>query len=95
MRRVALALMLSSGLCSAALAQLIPPQNSRPQATPKIDTIPPARDTPYPGTIQLTVDASDVTRAIFRVHEHVPVPHSGDLVMLYPKWLPGNHSPSG
>jgi predicted metalloprotease with PDZ domain len=25
----------------------------------------------------------------------VPVPHAGDLVMLYPKWLPGNHSPSG
>ena len=44
-----------------------------PQATPKIDTIPPARDVPYPGTIQLTVDATDVTRAIFRVHEHVPV----------------------
>jgi predicted metalloprotease with PDZ domain len=63
--------------------------------TAKIDTIPAARDIPYPGTIQLTVDASDVTRAIFRVHEHVPVSHAGDLVMLYPKWLPGNHSPSG
>src|SRR5947209_7556423 len=55
----------------------------------------PARDIAYPGTIQLTVDATDVTRAIFRVHEHVPVAHSGDFVLLYPKWLPGTHSPSG
>jgi predicted metalloprotease with PDZ domain len=29
------------------------------------------------------------------VHEHVPVAHAGDLVLLYPKWLPGHHSPSG
>ncbi len=52
------------------------------------------RDVAYPGTIQLTVDASDVTRAIFKVHEHVPVSGPGDFVMLYPKWLPGNHSPA-
>jgi len=95
MRRVALALILSTCLTGAAAAQLVPPQNSKPAATPKIDTIPPARDVPYPGTIKLTVDASDVTRAIFKVHETVPVAGPGDLVMLYPKWLPGNHSPSG
>src|SRR6266700_4810874 len=92
MRRVALALFL---LSSAALAQTVPPQNSRPAATAKIDTIPAPRDVPYPGTIQLTVDASDVTRAIFRVHEHVPVAAPGDFVLLYPKWLPGNHAPTG
>jgi predicted metalloprotease with PDZ domain len=95
MRRVALALILSACVTGAASAQLIPPLNSRPEATPKLDTIPPARDVAYPGTIQLTVDASDVTRAIFGVHELVPVPHAGDFVLLYPKWLPGNHSPSG
>lgn len=95
MRRAALALVLSTCLSGAAFAQLVPAQNSRPLATAKIDTIPAARDIAYPGTIQLTVDASDVTRAIFRVHEHVPVSHAGDFVMLYPKWLPGNHSPSG
>ena len=92
MRRAALVLIL---LSSSALAQTIPPQNSRPAATAKVDTIPAPRDVPYPGTIQLTVDASDVTRAIFRVHEHVPVPAPGDFVLLYPKWLPGHHSPSG
>ena len=95
MRHVALALILSSGLAGAAAAQLAPPLNSKPIAIVKADTIPAPRDIAYPGTIQLTVDATDVTRAIFQVHEHVPVPHAGDFVMLYPKWLPGNHSPSG
>ncbi len=95
MRRAALAILMSSTLAGAAGAQIVPPQNSKPGATPKIDAIPAPRDVPYPGTIQLTVDASDVTRAIFRVHEHVPVPAAGDFVMLYPKWLPGTHSPSG
>jgi predicted metalloprotease with PDZ domain len=95
MRRVALALVLSSCLTSTAVAQLVPPRNSRPEAAPKVDTIAPARDIPYPGTIQLTVDASDVTRGIFRVHERVPVAAAGDVVLLYPKWLPGHHSPSG
>src|SRR3954447_19737670 len=95
MRRVALALVLSSCVTSTAVAQIVPPLNSRPEAAPKVDTIPPARDVPYSGTIQLTVDASDVTRGIFQVHERVPVAAAGDLVLLYPKWLPGHHSPSG
>ena len=95
MRRAALAFLLLSSISALSIAQPVPPQNSRPGATPKIDAIPAARDVTYPGTIQLTVDATDVTRAIFRVHEHVPVPGPGDFVMLYPKWLPGNHSPTG
>jgi predicted metalloprotease with PDZ domain len=86
-------LLLSSA--SSALAQIVPPQNSRPAPTAKTDTIPAARDIPYPGTIQLTVDASDVTRAIFRIHERVPVTAAGDLVLLYPEWLPGTHSDEG
>lgn len=95
MRRAALAILLSSCLASGAAAEIVPQQNSKPSATPKIDAIPAPRDVAYPGTLQLTVDASDVTRAIFKVHEHVPVAATGDFVMLYPKWLPGNHSPTG
>jgi predicted metalloprotease with PDZ domain len=95
MRKIALALIVSTCLTGAASAQMRPPLNTLPQATAKLDTIPPARDVAYPGTIQLTVDASDVTRGIFNVHEHVPVPAAGDFVLLYPKWLPGHHSPSG
>lgn len=95
MRRAALALLLISSASTAAMAQLAPPLNSRPVPTAKTDTIPPARDIAYPGTMQLTVDASDVTRAIYRVHQRVPVARAGDFVLLYPKWIPGGHSPRG
>jgi predicted metalloprotease with PDZ domain len=96
MRRAALVvLLLSSSLLGTPAPAQTPPQNSRPAATSKVDTIPAARDVPYPGTIQLTVDASDVTRGIFKIREHVPVPGPGDFVMLYPKWVPGGHSPRG
>jgi len=95
MRRVALAAILSACLAGTAAAQLVPPLNSKPPAIAKVDAIPAPRDVPYPGTIKLTVDATDVTRAIFKVHETVPVSGAGDVVLLYPKWLPGNHSPSG
>lgn len=56
--------------------------------------IPPPRDTPYPGMISLEVDAGDLDRRIFRVHESIPV-EPGDLTLLYPKWLPGTHAPVG
>ena len=95
MRQAALAALLSSCLASSAVAQIVPAQNSKPGATPKTDMIPPAKDVAYPGTIQLTVDATDVARAIFKVHEHVPVTGPGDFVMLYPEWLPGTHSDEG
>lgn len=95
MRRVALALILSSCLTGAAAAQLVPPLNSKPEAYAKPVRVPEARDIPFPGTIQLTVDASDVTRGIFRIRERVPVTSAGDLVLLYPKWVPGGHSPRG
>jgi predicted metalloprotease with PDZ domain len=95
MRRVALALILYSCLSGAAAAQLVPPLNSKPEAYAKPTRVPAARDVPFPGTLQLTVDASDVTRGIFRIHERVPVTAAGDLVLLYPKWVPGGHSPRG
>ena len=95
MRKVALVVVLLSSISVPAFAQVVPPQNSKPAATPKTDTIPAPRDVAYPGTIRLTVDASDVTRAIFKVHEHVPVARAGDLVLLYPEYLPGTHADYG
>jgi predicted metalloprotease with PDZ domain len=56
--------------------------------------VPPPADVPYAGTIRLSVDATDVDRRIFRVHEEVPVA-AGPLTLLYPQWLPGNHAPRG
>ena len=56
--------------------------------------VPPPADVAYPGTIRLDVDATDLQRHIFRVHEEIPVV-AGPLTLLYPQWLPGSHSPRG
>ena len=62
--------------------------------TSRTDTVPPPMDTPYPGTLSLHVDASDTRQGIFRVQETIPV-RTGAVTLLYPQWIPGNHSPSG
>ncbi|MDB6163586.1 MAG: family peptidase [Xanthomonadaceae bacterium] len=50
--------------------------------------------TPYPGILTLDVDATDLSHRIFRTRERIPV-QPGPLTLLYPRWLPGNHSPTG
>jgi predicted metalloprotease with PDZ domain len=80
----------------ALLAQTdpAPTGTSKPTALPIVDTIPPAKDVPYPGTILLAVDASDTARRILHISETIPVT-SGPLTLLYPAWLPGAHAPQG
>lgn len=69
---------------------------SEPVATPLPPSLPAARDIPYPGTIALDVDATDVVRGLFRVTETVPVRDGAtELTLLLPEWLPGNHGPRG
>jgi predicted metalloprotease with PDZ domain len=85
----------SLALSLALLASTAPAQNSRPAALPIPSTIPAPRDVPYPGTITLAVDATDVTRAIWRVSETIPVAEPGPMTLLFPKWLQGNHAPRG
>ncbi len=53
------------------------------------------KDAPFRGTIGLQVDATDTVRHIFRVHETIPVSGSGPMMLLYPRWIPGNHAPTG
>ncbi|MBO9713072.1 peptidase M61 [Sphingomonas sp.] len=89
LRAVALALLLSS-VAAPALAQ-----NSAPQPLRFEDRIPSPRDTAYPGTMKLDVDATDLDHGIFRVKQEIPVAKAGHLVLLYPKWLPGKHSARG
>jgi predicted metalloprotease with PDZ domain len=57
-------------------------------------SVPPPQDTPYPGTIAIHVDAGDAAQGILRVHETIPV-QPGALTLLYPQWIPGDHSPTG
>ena len=45
-------------------------------------------------SIRLSVDATEASRKIF--HSHIEIPTSpGPLTLVYPKWLPGEHSPNG
>ncbi|WP_227340022.1 M61 family metallopeptidase [Sphingopyxis sp. P8] len=69
--------------------------NSRPQPVVQPHVIPLPADKPYPGTIQLRVDATDVARGIYRVRQTIPVAKPGKLTLLYPEWLPGKHAPRG
>lgn len=68
---------------------------AQPRGVPFPPPIPEPRDVPYPGVIELDVDATDVTRGIFRVRERIPVANAGRLTLLYPQWHPGKHAPRG
>jgi predicted metalloprotease with PDZ domain len=50
-------------------------------------------DKPYPGTISLAVDVTNITDRVLEVHESIPV-KGRDVTLLYPEWLPGAHSPA-
>jgi predicted metalloprotease with PDZ domain len=65
------------------------------QATATGEPIPAPQDVAYPGVIQLHVDATDLDHRVFRVNESIPVTGPGRTTLLYPKWLPGNHSTTG
>ena len=51
-------------------------------------------DLPYPGTITLIADLTDNVHRVVAVHETIPV-KTGDMTLLYPQWIPGDHSPTG
>lgn len=44
--------------------------------------------------IVLNVDASNVAQQIFQIQASIPAA-PGELTLLYPQWIPGNHGPSG
>ena len=88
--RILLTLMLLSGTSAMALTP-------GPQPLPYPAAVPMPVDQPYPGTIRLAVDATDIDRRILTVHETIPVVGTagGPMTLLYPEWLPGKHSPHG
>ena len=101
----ALALLLTS-VASTALAHAPQawtgpqaPAAPTPQNTPlglprTLPPIPAPTAETYPGVIKYEVDATDVERKIVRVRQTIPVT-AGPLVLLYPKFLPGNHAATG
>ncbi|MBI1359535.1 MAG: peptidase M61 [Alphaproteobacteria bacterium] len=89
--KLALALSAALFLVTPAFGQT----NSEPKPAPAAPAVPAPRDVRYPGVLSLTVDATDLDRKIFWVKESVPVAKPGELILLYPQWIPGNHSASG
>src|SRR5262245_45822475 len=49
---------------------------------------------PPSGPIQLNVDASDAARKLLQAQVRRPA-SPGALTLVYPKWLPGEHGPTG
>lgn len=91
--RIAAALALPLAFSGSAL--LAQPDLSRPDPVAASHNIALPQDQPYPGTMQLRVDASDHMRGIFKVRQNIPVAEAGPLTLLYPQWLPGKHAPRG
>jgi len=75
-------------LAGGALAQGV-----QPLAMPAEIAAP--KDAAYPGTMRLHVDATDTARHIFRIRQTVPVAGAGRMTLLFPRWLPGTHAPTG
>jgi predicted metalloprotease with PDZ domain len=85
----ATALVLAAPAISATL--------SAPAAVPLSRAVPDPVDRAYPGgAMRLDIDATDVTRGVYRVTQTVPVaPGTTRLTLMLPQWLPGNHGPRG
>jgi predicted metalloprotease with PDZ domain len=56
----------------------------------------PAVAAPQPklAPIDLAVDATDAARGVLHAHMTLPA-RPGELALLYPKWIPGEHGPTG
>ncbi|GGH16591.1 M61 family metallopeptidase [Silvibacterium dinghuense] len=85
---------LSAGLSLGLFSHAAVAQSQGPKAVPLPPPIVAPVDTPYPGTIALHVDITDTVHRVIDVHETIPV-KPGQLTLLYPQWIPGNHSPTG
>src|SRR5246127_2273846 len=48
----------------------------------------------FAAPIVLQVDATEAPRKIYHAELHIPAA-PGPLTLFYPKWIPGDHAPSG
>ncbi len=78
-----------------ACGYIVLAQSAGPQPVPMPPPIAAPMDVAYPGTIQVHVDATDIERHIYSIHETIPVRGGQPVVLLYPQWWPGHHSPVG
>src|ERR1041385_5209567 len=74
-------MLVAFSVVSLAQTRRAPRQNATPAATPSVP-------------IQLAVDASDAPRKIFHARLTFPA-RPGEMTLVYPKWIPGEHGPTG
>ncbi len=85
-------------LAALALAGVCSPVLARSDAGPRY-LVAPARvpqpvDHAFAGVIEIEVDATDVPRRLFTVHQRIPVAGAGQMTLLYPRWEAASHGPS-
>ena len=93
MKKYGLSLVSAAALTCAVLAPAAFSQDTGVNMAPAAVPVAAPQNIPYPGTLKVTVDATDLDHRIFQVNESIPVTGEGDLVLMLPKWLPGHHSP--
>ena len=91
--------MLFRGLSFLLLGASLSVQNGEAKTEPTQQPFPPAReiarDIPYPGRIELKIDARNFEQRIIRARQTITT-HGGETItLLYPMWMPGNHAPRG
>jgi predicted metalloprotease with PDZ domain len=87
------ALAVFAAVCVALPTTLYAQNSSGPQPVPLPPPVVAPADTPYPATISLFVDLTNIPGRVLKVKETIPV-KGRELTLLYPEWLPGTHSPS-
>lgn len=55
---------------------------------------PAPRDVDYPGIMDIDVDLTDLDQRVIRTQLRLPAA-PGPMTLLYPRWLRGNHAPTG
>ncbi len=83
-------------LALAATTLFAQGKQPQPEPTPMPPAIVSPVDKPYVGPVKLSVDLSNNADRVARVREEIPVEKGAkEMVLLYPEWIPGNHSPTG
>jgi predicted metalloprotease with PDZ domain len=86
----------SALIAICALPWIALAQQPQPQPVAMPSPIATPVDKPYVGPIQLSVDITDLTDRVWKVHEDIPAELGAkEMVLLYPEWVPGAHSPEG
>jgi len=85
---------LFAAVCLALVPAMVAQNSAGPRPAPLPVPVAAPADAPYPGTLSLLVDLTNVTDRVMSVQETIPVT-GPKVTLLYPEWIPGYHSPVG